>query len=251
MAVFYTRACASAPEYGILLCMDQPAHTPPTGIGYGFTVVAILVSLAVGFAGGYFIGNNNASGSTNAPGGIPAATTMDTVNWKTYTSTNQQYAFKYPEQLIVAYATDTNNVPDQNIPHFYLSEKEAQDAVGCIERKEATLQKPCDQGLFDVSDVTNSQEITKQPIDIYRNSSDPTLPKTEDFEDSQGRKWTMLGPTYVIGGTQTDAQLKVGDKSYQLQVHIWDRFVDGSKEGAADVQKRFIKQILDTTTFSY
>ena len=228
----------------------QSGH--PTGSGYNITIVAIVASLIIGFIGGYFVGGNMTKPGVDTPAkGLPAATNMETVNWKTYTATNQQFSFRYPEQLIMAYATYIDGKPDQNIPHFYMNEDEAQAAIECNERNEATLQAPCDAGLFDVADVTNADPVTKRPIDLYVGSSDPSLPQTEKHTDSQGREWTILGPTYVLGGTQTDAQLKMDGKTYQIQIHIWDRFVNGSQQGAVEAQKNFTKQIIDTLTFSY
>ena len=229
----------------------QQTHHQPGG-AYNITIVAIVSSLIIGFIGGFFVGGSMAKPGVDTPAkGLPAATNMETVNWKTYTATNQQFSFRYPEQLVMAHATYIDGKPDQNIPHFYLSEAEAQAAIECNERNEATLQAPCDAGLFDVADVTNADAVTKQPIDLYVGTSDPSLPKTQEHTDSQGRKWTILGPTFVLGGTQTDAQVKIDGKTYQVKVQIWDRFMNSSQQGAAQAQLTFITQLLDTLTFSY
>jgi len=176
----------------------------------------------------------------------------DISDWREYVSTDKTFTFKYPENLVYAYTSfGTDGKIYENSPHFFNSQVEADEAVNCITNGLGTLEKSCSSGLFDVADVTKFQESAKQPMQDYLDSKDPSLlSELYIYSDSQGRKWIVRKPIYGLGGTQTDAETMDG-KKYQVQIHIWDDFIDASKPGAAEKQIDFVNSLLNTFKFSY
>lgn len=151
-------------------------------------------------------------------------------NWKTYTSSDNKFSFKYPQNT---YSAEW----EKDDPRFYASQQEGQDAVNCVAKKLGTFQKPCSSGLFDVTVKTQNLSLSNPASQTDKIS----------FTDTQNRIWEIELPIYGLGGTQSIGAIKINNKDYEVEIHIYDAFISPEKNKE---QLLFVQQILSTFQFA-
>ena len=184
----------------------------------GFAPIIIIVLIALVAAGAYVLGTKNILKLPTfplTPTLSPSSTTNPTANWKTYTSRDGSFSFKYPENLY------TLNSNEQNLI-FY----------------DSSVRNPA------FTDQVLNIGVSPYDKSKYQNSGSAISPF--DFTDTQGRTWKT---DMVLGESSYNfsATLLTADKMYI--VGIQSGLIKGDEIKFGENHRNLANQILSTFKF--